>query len=67
MIIIFVRHGHSEANKGMIFSNRVIQKIQHKLTETGIKQAETCADSLVGHRVTAIYSSPIFRARQTAK
>ncbi len=67
MKLIFVRHGRSVANDRDIFSNRVDQKIQHPLTELGIRQADIVANTLTMQNVTAIYASPIFRAQQTAK
>lgn len=64
MRIYFVRHGESEANLAHIFSNR---DLPHWLTERGIAQAQALAETLCGQSITAIYSSPIPRAQQTAE
>ena len=64
MKIYFVRHGESEANVLHEFSNR---GLKHGLTATGIQQAQALAESLRGVPVTAIFSSPLLRARQTAE
>lgn len=64
MKVYFVRHGESEANVLRIISNRAIA---HGLTEKGIQQAHTLAESLRGVGISALYSSPILRARQTAE
>lgn len=59
----FVRHGESEANTQHVISNR---ESPYGLTEIGKQQAKTLAENLSGILITAIYSSPILRARQTA-
>jgi alpha-ribazole phosphatase len=64
MKITFVRHGESEANLLGEFSNR---GEKHPLTDRGIQQAEVLAGNLRGIPFTKIYSSPLFRARQTAQ
>lgn len=64
MRIYFVRHGESEANIAHIFSNR---DLPHRLTEKGLAQAQALADMLCSQSITAIYSSPIPRAHQTAE
>ncbi len=64
MRLYFVRHGQSEANVQMVISNR---DLPHALTELGRQQAEALARSLADVPITAIYSSPILRAAQTAQ
>jgi broad specificity phosphatase PhoE len=61
--IYFARHGESEANVLAVISNR---GRVHGLTEKGREQARTLAEKLSGVHVTAIWSSPLLRATQTA-
>jgi 2,3-bisphosphoglycerate-dependent phosphoglycerate mutase len=63
MKIYFARHGQSEANVLNEFSNR---GRKHPLTALGRSQAEALAESLQDAGITAIYSSPLLRAAQTA-
>jgi len=63
MRLYFVRHGESEANVQHVISNR---ESPYGLTEMGKQQAQALAESLGNIHFTAIYSSPILRARQTA-
>ncbi len=60
MRLYFVRHGESEANLLNEFSNR---GLKHGLTQ----QAHALAQSLRSIPVTALFSSPLLRARQTAE
>jgi len=64
MILYFVRHGESEANVRRVISNR---ESTFALTERGRQQAQNLAGQLNDIPFTAIYSSPILRARQTAE
>jgi broad specificity phosphatase PhoE len=64
MRLYFVRHGQSEANVQMVISNR---DLPHPLTELGRQQSEALARLLAEVPLTAIYSSPIVRAAQTAQ
>ena len=64
MILYLARHGQSEANVLREFSNRTTR---HGLTELGRAQAEALAERMSSLAVTAIYSSPILRAVQTAE
>jgi broad specificity phosphatase PhoE len=64
MNLYFVRHGESEANILHEISNR---GEKHPLTDRGIQQAETLAESLRGLPLTRIFTSPLLRARQTAQ
>ena len=62
--IIFLRHGQAKNNTERILAGRTEGV---PLTDVGIKQAEHAAE-LLGHmNVSAIYSSPIQRARDTAE
>jgi probable phosphoglycerate mutase len=63
MKFYFVRHGESEANTRHIISNR---ESPFGLTLKGRMQAEALAEHLKEIPVTAVFSSPILRARQTA-
>lgn len=63
MILYFVRHGESEANVQHVISNR---ESTFELTERGTEQAQILAQKLKDVPFTAIFSSPILRARQTA-
>ena len=62
--IIFLRHGQAENNIKRVLSGRTKGV---PLTETGIKQAQLCAEFLENMGVSAIYSSPIQRAKHTAE
>lgn len=64
MKLYFVRHGESEANIQHVISNR---ESPFGLTALGKKQANILADNLKDIRFTAIYSSPVLRARETAE
>jgi len=61
--IIFLRHGQAKNNTERILAGRT-KGIP--LTEIGIKQAEHTAELLEHMNVSAIYSSPIQRAKHTA-
>ena len=63
MKLYFVRHGESEANTQHVISNR---EGPFGLTEPGKKQAGILAENLKDIPITAILSSPIRRARETA-
>ena len=62
--IIFLRHGQAENNTKRILAGRT-EGIP--LTPTGIVQAHDAAKLLSEMEVSAIYSSPIQRADETAK
>jgi broad specificity phosphatase PhoE len=64
MKIFFVRHGESEANLLKVFSNR---GWKHPLTDKGRLQAIVLARKFAGIPVTALYTSPLSRAVETAK
>lgn len=63
MRIYFTRHGESEANLLHIFSNR---DLKHALTPRGIEQVQRLADRLEDIRFDAFYTSPVYRAVQSA-
>ena len=62
--IIFLRHGQAKNNTERILAGRT-EGIP--LTEIGIKQAEHTAELLEHMNISAIYSSPIQRAKHTAE
>lgn len=64
MKLYFVRHGESEANTLHIISNR---ESTFHLTELGKGQAHILAEALKDVPLTAIYSSPVLRAQETAE
>ena len=59
---ILVRHGETLANRDF----RYIGARDDVLSETGCQQAEQLADALSILPVSAVYSSPLLRARHTA-
>lgn len=62
MTLLFVRHGESEGNVA-----RIIQGwLELPLTVQGEAQAAAVADRLATSGATALYTSPLRRARQTA-
>ena len=63
MRLYFARHGQSEANTRHIISNR---ESPFGLTSLGKDQAKALAESLMEAPIQAIFSSPVFRARETA-
>jgi len=64
MKLYFVRHGESEANIQHVISNR---ESPFGLTERGRQQAATLAEKLRDIPITAIYSSPVLRAKETTE
>jgi len=64
MKLYFTRHGESEANVLREISNR---GLKHPLTEKGRQQAQALAAELLPAGITAIYTSPLLRAIQTAE
>ena len=63
-MIIFLRHAQAENNTKRILAGRT--EGVH-LTKTGIEQAERIAKYLATIDISAIYSSPIERAKHTAE
>jgi probable phosphoglycerate mutase len=64
MKLYFVRHGESEANTRHVISNR---DSPFGLTSLGKQQANILAEKLRDVPFTAIFSSPVRRARETAE
>jgi probable phosphoglycerate mutase len=64
MKLFFARHGESEANILRVISNR---GYQHGLTARGREQAHELVENLRGISLTAIYTSPLQRAVETAE
>ena len=58
----FVRHGEV-FNPDKVLYGRLPG---YRLSEVGVSMADVAADSLAGHDVVAVYSSPLERAQQTA-
>jgi len=63
-MIIFLRHAQAENNTKRILAGRTECV---PLTKTGIEQAERIAKYLAPIEISAIYSSPIERAKHTAE
>ena len=63
-MIIFLRHGQAENNTKKILAGR---SPGVNLTQVGIQQAEQSGKMLESLNISAIYSSPIDRALQTAE
>ena len=64
MLVYFVRHGESEANVLNVFSNR---GTKHPLTSRGREQVEMLAGKLADVNFGAFYSSPVWRATESAE
>ena len=64
MQVLFIRHGQSEANVLGAFSNR---GWKHPLTETGRAQVRKLAQALQGRGISALLSSPLKRAVESAE
>ncbi len=62
--IIFLRHGQAKNNTERILAGRTEGV---PLTDTGVRQAEHAAKLLEHMSVSAVYSSPIQRAKHTAE
>ena len=63
-MIIFLRHGQAENNTKKILAGRTPGI---NLTEQGQEQAEQAGEMIKSLNISAIYSSPIDRAMQTAE
>jgi broad specificity phosphatase PhoE len=62
--LYFVRHGESEANTRHVISNR---ESTFRLTAKGRQQTEALAGKLRGIPFSAMFSSPVLRARETTE
>ncbi|NKB54962.1 MAG: histidine phosphatase family protein [Alphaproteobacteria bacterium] len=60
---LFLRHGQSESNVDGLIGGAT----DYALTEAGREQARAAGERLLGHAITAIYSSPLSRAFDTAQ
>src|SRR5262245_13875033 len=61
MILVLVRHGESEGNAGVAFA-----EAEPHLTERGRRQAAYAAERARLRPYTALYTSPMSRALETA-
>ncbi|GAB4332580.1 MAG: histidine phosphatase family protein [Candidatus Abyssubacteria bacterium] len=59
-----LRHGESTANAGRIFASH---RLDAPLSENGVGEARDAARFLERFPITALYSSTVLRARQTAE
>jgi broad specificity phosphatase PhoE len=64
LTLYLARHGESVSNYKNIFIGK---SVDPELTEKGVQQAISLAKSLKGKNITAIFSSTLIRARQTAQ
>ena len=61
--VYLIRHGQTAWNKGEIFRGRA----DVPLDEIGFREAELAGEYCKGMNIHAIYSSPLSRARETAR
>jgi len=62
--VYLLRHGETQYNAD---GNRYCGRTDICLTEKGLRQAEIVFNQLKGKKIDAVYSSPLERARHTAK
>ena len=62
-MIVFARHGQTAPNRDGL----VLGRADPELTDEGRRQAQQLAETLALEPVTAILTSPLLRARQTAE
>jgi broad specificity phosphatase PhoE len=62
-MIVFARHGQTAPNRDGL----VLGRADPELTDEGRRQAQRLAEALATEPVTAILTSPLLRARQTAE
>ena len=67
-VFFMMRHGEADHNVGNFIASDEVEKSarQPKLTENGVRDAESAAEELVGKGIDIIYSSPYKRTMQTA-
>jgi probable phosphoglycerate mutase len=65
--IIIVRHGRTAWNAGQAAQERFRGIVDLPLAAEGVEQAQATARRLAGVPLTAVYSSPLQRARHTAE
>jgi broad specificity phosphatase PhoE len=63
MLLLLIRHAESQGN----FERRLQGQREFPLTERGLAQAHAVAERLVPLPLSAVYSSPVGRAMQTAE
>jgi len=63
MTVILVRHAESEGNVGGVIQGWT----DMRLTEAGLEQVQSVAARLAGEPIAAVYTSPLYRARETAR
>ncbi|MCA9856305.1 MAG: histidine phosphatase family protein, partial [Dehalococcoidia bacterium] len=63
MTVILVRHAESEGNIGGVIQGWT----DLPLTDIGEQQAQMVARRFKGASIAAVYSSPLYRARETAR
>lgn len=61
--VVLIRHGETKGNREGLFRGQM----DFPLNENGLKQARDLARALKNHTLTAIYSSPLARAKTTAE
>jgi|SRR5271157_124501 len=61
--LFIIRHGETEANEKGIEAG----PLDYPLTKKGVKEASFIAKTLSRVEINAVYSSPVFRAVETAK
>lgn len=61
--LFIIRHGETEANEKGIDAG----PLDYPLTKKGVKEASFMAETLSRVEINAVYSSPVFRAVETAK
>ncbi|NLF12876.1 MAG: histidine phosphatase family protein [Anaerolineaceae bacterium] len=65
--LIVVRHGRTALNTGEGMDERFRGTIDAPLAPDGLEQARATGRRLAGRPLTAVYSSPLLRARSTAE
>ena len=65
--ILLVRHGQTAWNVGAGNGERFRGRTDLPLNDTGVVQAQALANRLAHEPITAVYSSPLQRARRTAE
>ncbi len=63
MKLFIVRHGQTESNRLKIYAGQSDEPLENE----GINQAHVVGQALSGEKVSAVYSSPVRRALQTAQ
>lgn len=61
--LLIIRHGETDSNK----AGKLDGQSETKLTEEGIYQAKALAELLKNEKIDVVYSSPLNRAKETAK